>query len=151
MIERRLLPHLDVLLVGALIALTGLGLLTIYSVFRATSGTQFWTQVYAVGLGIAALVVCLIYPYFWTKNRIRTWGRLPWRRGATIVVVKPIAAHTTTVVTIRPPTQTPTSSSQAALPPVTAAATALPPPIQATPETSLAALPSAVAEGAPMH
>jgi hypothetical protein len=39
------------------------------------------------GICFMAVVVTLIYPYFWTKNRIRTWGRLPWRRGATIVVM----------------------------------------------------------------
>jgi rod shape determining protein RodA len=63
MIERRLLPHLDWLLVAALMALTALGLATIYSVFRTNTGAQFWTQVYAVGLGVAALVVCLIVDY----------------------------------------------------------------------------------------
>jgi rod shape determining protein RodA len=63
MIERRLLPHLDWLLVGALVALTALGLATIYSVFRANPGTQFWTQAYAVGLGVVALVVCLFVDY----------------------------------------------------------------------------------------
>jgi rod shape determining protein RodA len=63
MIERRLLPHLDWLLVGALAALTGLGLATIYSVFRTNTGTQFWTQAYAVGLGVVALVACLFVDY----------------------------------------------------------------------------------------
>jgi len=63
MIERRLLPHLDWLLVGALVTLTALGLATIYSVFRANPGTQFWTQAYAVGLGVVGLVVCLFVDY----------------------------------------------------------------------------------------
>jgi rod shape determining protein RodA len=63
MIERRLLPHVDWLLVAAIAALTGLGLATIHSVFRTNTGTQFWTQVYAVGLGLVALVVCLIVDY----------------------------------------------------------------------------------------
>lgn len=63
MIERRLLPHMDWLLVGAIVALTALGLSTIYSVFRATSGAQFWTQVYAAGLGIVVLILCLMIDY----------------------------------------------------------------------------------------
>jgi rod shape determining protein RodA len=63
MIERRLLPHLDWLLVMAVFVLTALGLATIYSVFRTTAGAQFWTQVYAVGLGVAALIVCLVIDY----------------------------------------------------------------------------------------
>jgi len=60
---RRLLPHLDWLLVSALVALTALGLATIYSVFRTNTGSQFWTQVYAVGLGVVAMVVCLAVDY----------------------------------------------------------------------------------------
>lgn len=63
MIGRRLLPHLDWLLVSALVALTALGLATIYSVFRTNTGSQFWTQVYAAGLGVVAMVVCMVVDY----------------------------------------------------------------------------------------
>lgn len=63
MIERRLLPHLDWALVGAILTITGLGLASIYSVFRTTSGAQFWTQVYAAALGIGVLIVCLVVDY----------------------------------------------------------------------------------------
>ena len=63
MIERRLISHLDWWLVGAIVVITGLGLATIYSVFRTTSGSQFWTQLYAVGLGFGALIVCLVVDY----------------------------------------------------------------------------------------
>jgi rod shape determining protein RodA len=63
MIERRLISHLDWWLVGAIVVITGLGLTSIASVFRTTSGSQFWTQLYAVGLGFGALIVCLVVDY----------------------------------------------------------------------------------------
>jgi rod shape determining protein RodA len=66
-VERRLSAHLDWPLIAAVLALTCLGLATIYSVtwnFKAlTPGREFWTQVYAVPLALAALGVCVVIDY----------------------------------------------------------------------------------------
>ncbi|HXW50494.1 MAG TPA: hypothetical protein VEJ41_00770, partial [Candidatus Acidoferrales bacterium] len=37
------------------------------------------------GLNFMNAVMMIIYPFYWTKNRIRVWGRLPWKRGPTII------------------------------------------------------------------
>ena len=67
MFERRLVSHLDWLLVAAVLALSAVGLAMIYSttydVIRGRVGPQFVTQCYAVGLGLLALVVCLVLDY----------------------------------------------------------------------------------------
>lgn len=66
-VERRLLPHIDIPLLTAVIGLTLIGLATIYSVtwnIRADRpGAEFWTQVYALPVGLAALVVCMFVDY----------------------------------------------------------------------------------------
>lgn len=66
-VERRLLPHLDVPLIAAVMALTLIGLVTISSVtwdMQANQpGSRFWTQIYAVPLGLAALLVCVLVDY----------------------------------------------------------------------------------------
>src|SRR5262249_18698482 len=58
-VERRLSAHLDWPLVLAVLALTVVGLATIYSVtwnFRANQpGSEFWMQVYAVPVGLVAM------------------------------------------------------------------------------------------------
>jgi rod shape determining protein RodA len=60
--ERRLYYHIDWSLLAALLALCLIGLVNIYS---ATGGptTIFQTQIYAILLGLAALVVCLSIDY----------------------------------------------------------------------------------------
>jgi rod shape determining protein RodA len=63
MMERRLISHIDWLLVAAIVLITSIGLMTIASVFRTSAGSQFWTQLYAVGLGVLALVVCVMVDY----------------------------------------------------------------------------------------
>jgi rod shape determining protein RodA len=69
MIDRRLIPHIDVRLLAAVIALAVVGLATIYSVtwnFRPPPGRpggEFWTQVYALPVGLVALGVCLLIDY----------------------------------------------------------------------------------------
>lgn len=62
MFERRLYHHIDWLLIGAVYALCALGLAMIYS---ATGGptSVYWTQVYAIGLGLVAMVACLAVDY----------------------------------------------------------------------------------------
>jgi rod shape determining protein RodA len=66
-VERRLSAHLDWPLLAAVVALALVGLATIYSVtwdFRNNQpGSQFWTQVYAIPLGLIALGVCLFVDY----------------------------------------------------------------------------------------
>jgi rod shape determining protein RodA len=66
-VERRLSGHLDWPLVAAVIALTGIGLATIYSVkwdvVNNSPGREFWQQLYALPVGLIALAVCLIVDY----------------------------------------------------------------------------------------
>lgn len=37
------------------------------------------------GISFQTVALGTIYPYYWSVHRIRRWGRLPWRRGTTIV------------------------------------------------------------------
>jgi len=66
-VDRRLLPHVDVPLLAALLALTLIGVATIYSVtwdrMAGQPGHEFWMQVYALPVGFAALVLCLAVDY----------------------------------------------------------------------------------------
>ena len=66
-VERRLSAHLDWPLVLAVVALTCVGLATIYSVtwnFRANQpGSEFWMQVYALPVGLVAMFLCLLVDY----------------------------------------------------------------------------------------
>jgi rod shape determining protein RodA len=67
MFERRLFSHLDWLLLGAILLLAAIGLAMIYSTtydpVRDRIGPQFFTQLYAIGLGLGALGVCLVIDY----------------------------------------------------------------------------------------
>jgi rod shape determining protein RodA len=66
-VDRRLLPHVDWPLVAALLALTVIGVATIYSVswdFRANQpGARFWSQVYSLPVAFAAMVACMTVDY----------------------------------------------------------------------------------------
>lgn len=66
-VERRLSAHLDWKLIAAVLALAVIGLTTIYSVtwdFRHNQpGREFWTQVYALPVGLVAMFVCLSIDY----------------------------------------------------------------------------------------
>jgi len=68
-VERRLSAHLDWPLIGAILALVFIGLLTIYSVtwdFRPghdQPGREFWTQLYALPVGLVAMAICLVIDY----------------------------------------------------------------------------------------
>ncbi len=59
-VERRLTAHLDWPLLTAIIAITVLGLATIYSV---KPGPEFHKQLYALPVGLAAMVACLVIDY----------------------------------------------------------------------------------------
>jgi rod shape determining protein RodA len=67
MLERRLYHHIDWLLVVAVLLLAAIGLVMIYSttydVVHDRVGQEFWKQLYAVGIGLVALVVCLSVDY----------------------------------------------------------------------------------------
>jgi rod shape determining protein RodA len=70
MFERRLYFHIDWLLLGAVLLIAGLGSLMIYSTtyVRLPDGTgyagrEFWTQLYALGIGAVALLIFLAIDY----------------------------------------------------------------------------------------
>jgi rod shape determining protein RodA len=67
MIDRRLTSHIDWLLLGAVLLLTFIGLMTIYSVTwnirLEQPGSEFWRQAYAVPVAFTALVACLLIDY----------------------------------------------------------------------------------------
>jgi 1-acyl-sn-glycerol-3-phosphate acyltransferase len=39
-----------------------------------------------LGICFQTVAVFIIRPYYWLAYRVRSWGRLPWRRGATLVL-----------------------------------------------------------------
>src|SRR3954468_19681336 len=69
MFERRLYFHVDWLLLGAVLLLSGIGVAMVYSTTYITTPTgghaapQVWTQLYAVGIGLIALLVFLAVDY----------------------------------------------------------------------------------------
>jgi rod shape determining protein RodA len=66
MFERRLYFHIDWLLLGAIVLIAAIGVAMIYSVTAPADGrasAQVWTQFYALGLGLIALLVCLAIDY----------------------------------------------------------------------------------------
>jgi len=69
MFERRLYFHVDWLLLGAILLLAGIGVAMVYSTTYITTAAggraapQVWTQGYALGLGLVALLVCLAIDY----------------------------------------------------------------------------------------
>src|SRR5512143_3511341 len=70
MFERRLFFHIDWLLLAAVLLLTAIGLTMIYSatyVHLANGGGhpghRFWVQLYALGIGVVALLVFLALDY----------------------------------------------------------------------------------------
>lgn len=60
-VDRRLLPYLDWPLLGAVVALCVVGLLVLASVSQGER--EFWTQLYALPVGLAALAVCVMVDY----------------------------------------------------------------------------------------
>ena len=62
MFERRLSSHLDWPLLVAVLALTAIGVAMIFSTTGGAS-REYWTQIYAIGLGLVAMVVCLSVDY----------------------------------------------------------------------------------------
>ncbi len=75
MLERRLTAHFDWLLLVAILLLSGIGLAMIYSATydatTQTAGPQFYTQLYAIALGLVALAICATVDYrSFTDNAI---------------------------------------------------------------------------------
>ena len=67
MFERRLYLHIDWLLLTAVLLLAGIGLAMIYSTtydpVRERVGAEFMKQLYAVGIGVVALAICMSIDY----------------------------------------------------------------------------------------
>lgn len=66
MLERRLYFHIDWLLIAAVVALCAIGLSMIYSTTTpvgSPASRVYWTQVYAVGLGLIVMVAALAVDY----------------------------------------------------------------------------------------
>jgi rod shape determining protein RodA len=65
--ERRLAFHIDWALIGAVLALAGMGLAMIYSTTydlgAEQAGREFWTQLQAIVLGIALMALCMSIDY----------------------------------------------------------------------------------------
>ncbi|MCC7009280.1 MAG: rod shape-determining protein RodA [Acidobacteria bacterium] len=66
-VDRRLIPHIDWPLIGAILAIIVMSLATIYSVTwdvrLARPGARFWAQLYAVPVAMVAFVICLVIDY----------------------------------------------------------------------------------------
>ncbi len=80
-VERRLSAHVDWPLLAAVLALTLIGLATIYSVTwdvrQSQPGPQFWQQVYALPVGLIALGVCMAIDYrTLTQRSVLLYGLL---------------------------------------------------------------------------
>ena len=81
MFERRLIFHVDWILLGALLVLTGIGIAMIYSttyvVVGDHAGPQVRTQTYALILGFIALFLCLVIDYrLLAENSLVLFGGL---------------------------------------------------------------------------
>jgi rod shape determining protein RodA len=63
MFERRLYFHIDWALIVAMLLLTGMGIVMIYSATQSSAPRLYISQLYALGLGTVALVVALSIDY----------------------------------------------------------------------------------------
>ncbi len=67
MFERRLYYHIDWLLFGAILLLAGIGVAMIYSTtfdpVKEIAGREFYTQLYALVLGLLAMAICMLIDY----------------------------------------------------------------------------------------
>jgi rod shape determining protein RodA len=67
MIERRLYFHVDWLMLGAILLLSAMGIAMIYSITgdptRAAGSRLYVTQVYAIAIGLVALLACMTIDY----------------------------------------------------------------------------------------
>jgi rod shape determining protein RodA len=61
--ERRLYFHIDWALVAAVLMLSGMGIVMIYSATQSSAPRLYMSQVYALGLGLVALLVALAIDY----------------------------------------------------------------------------------------
>ena len=67
MFERRLYYHIDWLLLGAILLLAAIGVAMIYSTtfdpVKQVASREFYTQLYAIVLGLVAMLICLSVDY----------------------------------------------------------------------------------------
>ena len=63
MFERRLYFHIDWALLVAVLLLTGMGIVMIYSATQSSAPHLYMSQVYALGLGLVAMLVALTIDY----------------------------------------------------------------------------------------
>src|SRR4051812_22748469 len=63
MFERRLYFHIDLALLTAVLLLTGMGIVMIYSATQSSAPHLYMSQVYALGLGLVAMAVALTIDY----------------------------------------------------------------------------------------
>ncbi|MCK4390563.1 MAG: rod shape-determining protein RodA [Desulfobacterales bacterium] len=74
MIDRRLLQHFDWVLLSLALVLGGIGMLTLYSAVNASAdmanitGSVHLRQSYWFGIGIAVMVLMLVFNYKWLKR-----------------------------------------------------------------------------------
>jgi len=83
MFERRLYFHIDWLLLAAIVLLAGIGIAMVNSATYVTTATggrmspMVMTQVYALGIGLIALLVCLAVDYrVFAENSLFIYGAL---------------------------------------------------------------------------
>src|SRR5919201_2131579 len=84
MFERRLFFHVDWLLLGAVLMLTGIGIAMIYSTTYVTppsgighAGPQVRTQMYALAIGVCVLLICLMIDYrIFAEHSLMLFGGL---------------------------------------------------------------------------
>ena len=81
LVDRRLVPHFDWPLMLAVLALTAIGLSTVYSVTWSEAqqqvGAAFWTQLYAVPLALVVMGVCIAIDYrSLTQRSLLLYGAL---------------------------------------------------------------------------
>src|SRR5215216_511570 len=83
MFERRLYFHVDWLLFAAVVLLAGIGVAMVYSTTYITDAAgghaapQVRTQLYALGIGLVALLVCLAIDYrMLAENSLFIYGGL---------------------------------------------------------------------------
>jgi len=63
MFERRLYFHIDWALIAAMLTLAGMGIVMIYSATQSSAPRLYMSQVYALGLGLVAMLVALTIDY----------------------------------------------------------------------------------------
>jgi rod shape determining protein RodA len=80
-IERRLYFHLDWLLLGTVLVIVAMGITMIYSATQATTPRLYMSQVYALGIGLVAMLVAISIDYRTLADKSH------WIYGLTVVLL----------------------------------------------------------------